>query len=533
MTEMDHRGTRSERGGERVERKAAQGSSRTSSGEAPVASAAVGGTALPLGLARAQMLSIQRSAGNRAAQRLVPPVPIPVQRRPSLSSLKRAVGLGNKQSTPAGKAERAGVEARSAKIVTVADLQKQVSTLESATTKLIKGHQPGDGAGQRAALELQRAAERIRKNLPDQDSKASKLLGRTYPEQVRRLRWIVDETQLILDEVRVENTRREAQNIYLDAGRPDTKGKKGALENLTVRNVFDRAAAPPAPNPAVARYLKEHGFSSYENAFEDALAQTASDPRSSPEDHLRGLQPELFLHTERSRSRASAVSMGLSAAELAAIQTYSAQDYRYINPATANDPAWLAVNFPDLADKPDKSLEEWQELQDQLASAGQTLDQRMADRGTNLRTKREEGGLHTGVALQGLQKMPVWKGTAYRGECIDGKRFYPRFVKKGDGFAPRNPTFTWKTITSISKSEHAARSFAFMGSGQYRVIYEFKIINGRDIEGLSVNRREREIALLPGAEFEYGPIEVVKAGKHVEGFGEIPWELRITARQVK
>lgn len=488
---------------------------------------------LPPGLTAGQMLFVQRAAGNRAAQRLIP-APVTVQRKgPSLSALKRAAGFGKKQSSPAAKAERAGIASRSAKVLTVADLEKQISTLEAATTKLAKAHEPGDGAGHRAALEVQRAAERIHKNLPDQDSKASKLLGRTYPEQIRRLRRIIDETQLILDEVRVENTRRDAQNVYLEAGRTATKGQKGAFENLSVRRVFDQAGAAPVPNAKVVAYLAEHGFKSYEEAWEHATEEQRSNPKSTAESGLHALQPELFTYTERSRSRATARSMGLSAAELAAIQVYSVQDYRYINPATANDPAWMKANFPDLADKDNKSLDDWAELQDQLAAAGQSLDQRLADRRNQLTSLREEGGLHTGVALQGLRKMPVWKGTAYRGENIDEKRFYARFVKQGETFAPKNPSFTWKTITSISKEQSVASGFAFSGNGMYRVMYHFEITNGRDIEGMSLNRKEREVALLPGAEFEYGPIEVVKPGKiSLDGF-HVPWVLRMDVRQTK
>lgn len=488
---------------------------------------------MPPGLAAAQMLSVQRAAGNRAAQRLLPP-PVTVQRKgPSLSALKRAAGIGKKQSSPAAKAERAAVESRSAKVVTVADLEKQVSTLEAATTKLIRAHQSGDGAGHRAALEVQRAADRIRQNLPDQGSKASKVLGRTYPEQVRRLRWISDETQLILDEVRVENTRREAQNIYTEAGRTATKGQTGALRNLTARSIFDEPGAAPPPNAKVVAYLAEHGFRSYEEAWEHAAEDQRSNPKSTAESSLRTLQPDLFTFTERARSRATARSMGLSAAELRAIQVYSIQDYRYINPATANDAGWMKANFPDLADKDDKSLEEWAELQDQLAAAGQNLDQRLADRRGQLTSLREEGGLHTGMALQGLRKMPVWKGTAYRGESIDEKRFYARFVKQGGTFSPRNPRFTWKTITSISKELSVANGFAYSGGGMYRVIYHFEITDGRDIEGMSLNRKEREVALLPGAEFEYGPIEVVNPGRiSLDGF-HVPWSLRMNVRQTR
>lgn len=492
---------------------------------------------MPPGAAgRAHLLWVQRAAGNQAAVRLVRPSPVTVQRAPSVSGLKKAVGVG-KKPTAAAKAEKAGVKAKSAKIATVPQLNKQIATLESSTSKLVKAHQTGDTMGHKAAFEVQGAAQRILRNLPDQDAKASKVLGRTYPDQVRRLQRIIDETQLILDEVRVESTRRQAQNAYLQAGRTGARGQQGALTKLTAgsRRAFDDAPDRPAPNDAVKDYLKQHKFATYEDAFDDALAKSARpEPNADrAEANLSGLQPELFHYTERSRSRAAARTMGLSAAELAAIQTFSAQDYRYINPATANSSTWLAANHPDLVDKPDKDEDEWAQLQDQLVDAGQTLNERMADRRKDLTTLREEGSLHTGVALQGLLKMPAWKGFAYRGEKLDAARFDARFAKQGESFKAREPTFSWKTITSISKDEHKAKGFTNMGSGLYKVLWKFQVTSGRDIEGLSVNRREREVALLPGAEFAYTDIKVLKAGKFVEGLGQYPWELEITAKQVK
>jgi hypothetical protein len=491
----------------------------------------------PVGMSAQQLLSLQRTAGNRATRTLLEAQRLTLSGRSSMSALKKAVGLGaRKHRSVADKVEEAATKSKSTKVVTVSDLDTQVSRLESMSAKLVKAHQPGDTASHHAALQVNAAAKRILGNLPDQESKASKLLGRTYPVQVKRLERIMDDTQLILDEARVANTRREAQNIYLEAGRSAAAGQPGALTAVTKTAstlAFDPAKAGPAPNAAVAAFLQTNGFASYEQAFEDAVAKKSADPRSPAEGELAGLQPELFKHTERSRSRTAAQSMGLSAAELAAIQTYTAGDYQYINPAAANDPKWLAANFPDLVDKPNKSLEEWAELQDQLAEQGQSLEQREDQRKQQLTAIREEGGLHTAVALEGLRKMPVWRGVAYRGEKLEAKRFYPRFVKDGNGFRPRQPTFTWKTITSISKSELRASAFMTSGSGSYEVLWEFEVTDGRDIEGLSVNRLEREVALLPGAEFAYGPIEVLQAGKFVEGFGEVVWRLRIKAKQIK
>ena len=492
---------------------------------------------VPIAGRAALMLSLQRSVGNQAAQQTLRGTrAATVQRKgPSVAGVRKAVGLGDKKHrSVADTVDHQARKAKTTKVATVSDLDTQVATLESLTSKLVTAHQAGDAGSHQAALQVNAAAKRILGNLPDPQSKASKMLGLTSSGQIKRLGRVVDETQLILDEVRVQNTRQQAQNIYLAAGRSATAGQPGAFTNLGVdaRRAFGTAPAAPPQNATVTAYLHKNGFASYEEAFDDALAKSASTGRRAAERELELLQLELFEYTERSRSRAAARRMGLSAAELAAIQTFTTGDYKYINPATANDPAWLAANFSDLVDKPNKTLEDWAELQDQLAAKGHTLDQREAERRQQLTPLREEGGLHTSVALEGLRKMPVWRGTAYRGERLDQRRFFARFVKDGATFRSRNPTFTWKTITSISKSEHTAQAFLLMKTGTggaYKLLWEFEVIDGRDIEGLSVSRREREVALLPGAEFAFGPIEVLRLGKSVEDFGDI----RIKAKQIK
>jgi hypothetical protein len=533
MTEID-------RARERTDRKPRSGDTVGQTGRSDPLTAQLGTSALaqqatlPIAMRRALMPSLQSAVGNQAAQTLLGTGTIQ-RKSPSLSGVKKAVGLGGKKHrSVAEKVGEQAAKATSAKVVTVGELNNQIAMLESLTSKLVNAHQPGDTASQNAASLVNRAARRILRNLPDQESKASKRLGRMYPDQVNRLGRVVEETQLILDEVRVENTRRQAQNVYLEAGRTAAAGQQGALTKLGVRNVFDAAPAAPAPNAAVIAYLNENNFGSYEEAYDDALKKTATGKGDATERALQQMQAELFVYTDRSRSRAAARGMGLSAAELAAIQTFTAQDYRYINPATANDPDWLAGNFPQASKMPAMTRADWADLQDELAQKGQTFEQhRAAERRAELTALREEGGLHSGVALEGLRKLPVWRGTAYRGERVEDKRFTSRFVKDGDTFRPKDPTFTWKSITSISKTEGKAREFMALGTGSYMLIWEFEVTDARDIEGLSVNRREREVALLPGAEFAYAAIEVIKQGKYIQDFGNIPWEIKIKAKQIK
>ena len=503
-----------------------------------IGAAVTGG--VPPGFAPEGMLAIQRLAGNRAARALLQGGSVPVQRRlPGLSSVKRAVGLGKKESA-ATKASRIGFRAQSAEVVTVAELQQQVDTLESATRKLIQGHKPGDKAGHRAAEQVNKAAKHIRSCLPDPKSKASKLLGPTTPDQARRLRWVIDETQLIVDEGSVAFERGQAERIYLEAGR--FEGHAGTFTKLTKgsRGIFDAEVARPAQTPELTEYLRQRGFSTYEEAYDDALAKSKKDPSRKAEEELRGaLQGgsptpgavAMFDYMDRSRSRTAAAEMGLSPAELAAIQTFTAQDYKYINPATVGgDQAWLKSTVPSLVDKPEKTDEEWEALQEQLASKGQTLKQAEQERRGELKPYQEEGSLHTGMALKGLTRLKPWKGTAYRGEGLDRKRFEGMFLKDGDGFRPKDPTTSIKSLMSISKSLRKAEGFSVHGAKPYQLIWEYEVKNGRDIERLSVARQEQEVAILPGAEFAISAIEVLQVGDPSK-FTQ--WRLKITASQVK
>ena len=85
------------------------------------------------------------------------------------------------------------------------------------------------------------------------------------------------------------------------------------------------------------------------------------------------------------------------------------------------------------------------------------------------------------------------------------------------------------TITSVSKSEAVAQSFRASGKGgPYSVLWVMKLNNARDIEGLSVKRLEREVALFPDAEFAIESIKMEDATKLEDGL----YYLRITCKQI-
>jgi hypothetical protein len=118
------------------------------------------------------------------------------------------------------------------------------------------------------------------------------------------------------------------------------------------------------------------------------------------------------------------------------------------------------------------------------------------------------------MAMQGLLKLPVWKGSLYRGEVLNKTDFESRFKadKRGTKFTPVNPTMRRTAISSASKDRQRAQAFWAVAAAKVerpwvRVLYEIEATNGRDIEMLSVSRHEKEVATLPGAEFTITSVE--------------------------
>lgn len=457
----------------------------------------------PLPVSVGQVLHLQRTAGNRAVTTLLQSGAVPVQRKPSLSGFKKAIGLGSKGSkeTPAQMAERMGEEAGTTKVLNAKDLEKQIAMLESALKKIMMNYQPGGGADAANA-----AASRVRQG-------AKRILGNAQrsggtPEQLRRLRVVIGEADIFIDESRVAATNRQAQDIYLESGRK-AKGEAGRFEQLGTRSAFKaKMGAAPAPGAEITKKMQDKGFTDFEQLYDEAIA----DPNNlKPLSDLAGKNNALMQYTNIKRARMVAPGLGLSSAELAAIQAFTGNDYEYINPATSNNPAWMG-DFKGRV-------------------TGATEDARRQE----TKAIQGEGSTHTAVAMQGLMKLPVWQGTAYRGQGLDRKRFFAQFAKEGESFRLRNP-LSFSTLTSISKEERAARDFMSSGANPYAsILWVLEVTNGRDIVELSVNRHENEVALLPGATFAVTSITVDQKA-YIDVAMDSPfdsnWKLRVHCKQV-
>lgn len=182
---------------------------------------------------------------------------------------------------------------------------------------------------------------------------------------------------------------------------------------------------------------------------------------------------------------------GLSEGELAAIKIFTASDYTYINPATANDDKWMkgqTGGHKTLRPTP-KGLKMQKEL-----------DKR-------LRERKEQGALHAGMMMKAAAKLPPVATQAYRGARMTMTEF-------DDRYSLTKPT-VYNSFVSSAMTEAPARNFA-NGIGEVTpradqtvsVMCIFSVTNGRDISELSVmGSLEKEVLLLPGATFQVSKIE--------------------------
>ncbi len=184
-----------------------------------------------------------------------------------------------------------------------------------------------------------------------------------------------------------------------------------------------------------------------------------------------------------SNAEASLMSAhGVTGAEIAAIKTFTASDYQYINPATANSESWLTSNRKQFH-----------------------LSAKLGDR-----TFSQEGSLHTAIAMQGLTKMPAWTKPAYRGERCTPTQFGEKYSVGKE--------FSYNSFASSAQEERVALNFAHGLADSppsldksVAVLAVLEETGGRDISSISMVQGEKEVLLLPGSKF------VVKKVEEVDG----------------
>ena len=174
---------------------------------------------------------------------------------------------------------------------------------------------------------------------------------------------------------------------------------------------------------------------------------------------------------------------GLSEAELAAIKIYTASDYLYINPATANSPGWMSAQQGKIDEK---AAQQMPRSQKELM---------------------EMGALHAGAMMQAFSKLPRRITTTYRGSRESAASFKSKYQDK--------KSMTFSAFGSSASTPEPAEVFA-QGMGEappqadqsIHVMCILNVTHGRQVEGLSIyGAGEREVLLMPGAEFTIDRVE--------------------------
>jgi hypothetical protein len=181
----------------------------------------------------------------------------------------------------------------------------------------------------------------------------------------------------------------------------------------------------------------------------------------------------------------------LTEAEVAAIQIFTAEDYKYINPAMAGS-TWEGKN--------PEGKESWltENIKKEQDEKGKTFEP-----GASHKAMREEGGLHAGVAMQGLRKLPLYTGKVYRGAGYTDEDFRAKVAV--------GRVFPFNSFGSSSKDRAVAEKFAHDQTGKTcLVIFVIENSGGRDVSKLSLAAFEQEVALLPGSKYSVESVKEIE-----------------------
>jgi hypothetical protein len=293
-------------------------------------------------------------------------------------------------------------------------------------------------------------------------------------------------------------------DTFLDETAPDTAGRKGRrvilVEDLRAevsRDLGRLAAEERYVNAAYAEPDPDQpgraGFWNLGNAETvRAGARNLMMGQTAPNEGVfGGFDAKALAEVRQHR---------LTEAEVLGIRAYTAKNFAYINPAMVSHQQVDAPQ-PDTpnealtdAEARDTANAEWWGAMRARIGAEQAKAQVMSERALQAAAAQlgSEGALHAATALGGLQKLPPWEGTAYRGTS------YPAQLVSRDLEPGRK--IRWDSFTSTTRREAKAKEFAW---GKYPTVFTIHVVDGRDLRRLSVfHDLEQEVLLLPGAEFE-------------------------------
>jgi hypothetical protein len=183
---------------------------------------------------------------------------------------------------------------------------------------------------------------------------------------------------------------------------------------------------------------------------------------------------------------------GLTLAEASAVGIYTADDYKYMNPAMANNAGWMKAQLPKTGIK--KLNVRSAVMNDFSKNPDDNAQNQHVAKAT------QEGQLHGKMAVAGMKKLPNWTGTTFRGLALTEQEISQQYTKNG--------TVRFDAFSSTSKKEGTSRSFARQNAtgGKVAILLYLQLTKGKDIAILSNSASEDEILLMPGASFSISSV---------------------------
>lgn len=255
------------------------------------------------------------------------------------------------------------------------------------------------------------------------------------------------------------------------------------------------ALAPSGtPEPEQLKYQADPRYGSARvtaKSFRFITHSATADKVTHSEEHGRTFRAggTRIEHFDDIRAKPALTGTRLTDAEMAAIRIYSAGDYQTINPLLEGNESWMTGNIGKLNEGGGgETTFAHADVKAKLKAAGGQLDKR--DR----RMLKIEAMQHARMALSGLKKLPD--------QVVDG---YRGFTWALDSLIPmykRGATIVYKPFISTSVNVKKAEEYAKIPKeGCVGVLLRLKITHGKDIQAISVEAKEGEVLLLPGATF--------------------------------
>ncbi len=298
---------------------------------------------------------------------------------------------------------------------------------------------------------------------------------------------------------RATASQRWAQMSYVNS--MATGVEKQAANTMNV----DAPSSTLHPFQAASKATRVHAA----NARDEFAGAARTAGIFAPEDGSRNVA------LENIQARQAVVSgKGITPAELTGIMAFTdnAGDFEYMNPAASNSPGRMQANKEKQQKINSSAPEEgWGQVDDQVL--------------------REEGSLHTAMAVAGISKLDLYKATTYRGQTYSANGFKASIAK--------GKSFTIASLASTTKELDVALSFAAKNvTGKKKAgetapakradeVLDVAVIfayapghGGRDIEALSAQVGEAEVAMLPGTTFKIASVTKVGSnGKPIKASG--------------